>query len=948
MLRVRTGYSFRAAVGTIDNVLSRLKEIGTDVAPITDRASTFGWVRWSAAATKLGMRPVFGVELAVTESWQAKKPTVDYWLFIAKDSLAPVNKLVELATTQFRYEPLLTYEQALAADCFKIAGHRSLLQHMEPGADLWIGLSPATARGHFLSAKERGFKFAATSDNVYPREDDVGLYQVICSFGASLQSYPQHLLGEAEWRASVASLPLGDADLADALREAAGIVARSTGSLRKAALLEPRKPRTLLALCKIGAKALGVDLREPVYKARLEKELRLIDEKKFADYFHIVADMTSFARANMLVGPARGSSCGSLVCYLLGITAIDPIPYGLIFERFIDINRSDIPDIDIDFSDQRRQLVFDYVAEKYGRERVARLGTVATYQPRSALSEAGAALKVPPWKCDAVAESIIERSSGDSRALFTLLDTLEGMPAGKELLAEFPEMRVAAKMEGHPRHYSQHAAGIVISQDPISEFVAVDHRTGATMCDKYDAEKLNLLKIDALGLTQLSIIEDALEMAKLPRNHMSTVPIDDKEAFDVLNKGRFAGIFQYNGIALQSLSRQFKVSEFNDIVATTALARPGPMASGGANEWIARRNGEHRVTYPHPVFEPYLKDTLGIVVYQEQVMEVGRNIGDLDWAQVSALRRAMSKSLGKEFFDQYGDPWKRGAIAKGVDPREAAKIWDDLCAYGSWSFNKSHAVAYGMISYWCCWLKAHFPFEFAAASLSHENNPDRQLLLLREIVAEGYGYVPVDAELSTDKWVVGERDGKRVLVGPLSIVRGIGPKLVSGVLSARARGEPIPVRAAKLLANPTTPIDSLFPIRDAIQKIMPDPRERNIHTAPTMIAKIEPMAQQYEVLVFCTFTKINPRDENEAVRVAKRGYKITDGQTAYLNLMMTDDSGTIFGQVPRWKYNTLGKAIVDRGKPGKCLYAIKGKVRGGSSFRMVAIDVVRYLGDIEQ
>jgi DNA polymerase-3 subunit alpha len=607
-----------------------------------------------------------------------------------------------------------------------------------------------------------------------------------------------------------------------------------------------------------------------------------------------------------------------------------------------------MPDIDIDFSDQQRYMVFDYINQRYGSERVARLGTVALFKPRSALQEVGAALRIPRWKCDAVAESLIERSSGDSRALQTLEDTLRSMPAGKRLLEDHPNAIVVTRFEGHPRHYSQHAAGIVIANEPIAKYVAVDHRTGATMCDKKDAEEgYNLLKIDALGLTQLSVFEDCLEMAGLPKDTLEKISLDDPAAFEVLNKQQWSGIFQFNGMALQSITKQFRVDKFDDIVSVTALGRPGPLASGGAHEWIRRRNGVNPVTYPSPIFEPYMKDTLGIVLYQEQVMEIGRNIGDLDWGQVTALRKAMSKSLGKEYFDQFGDPWKAGAIAKGVDPTAAEKIWDDLCAYGAWSFNKSHSVAYGIISYWCCWLKAHYPFEFAAATLSHENDPARQIQMLREMVAEGYEYIPVDLEYSTAKWVVGSRDGKRMLVGPLQNVYGIGPKTVQSIIACRARNEKMPDKVRKLFADPKTPIDSIWPIRDAFRRLMPDPLERNIVTPPTPIVDLQIQQNDYEAMVFCTFSKINPRDENEAVIIARRGFEIKDGLTASLNLQLTDDTDTIFGKIDRWKFPKLGQEIVDRGKTGKALYAVKGTIKGNTSFRMMMIKQVRYIGDME-
>jgi DNA-directed DNA polymerase III PolC len=810
-----------------------------------------------------------------------------------------------------------------------------------------VGLMPSTPVAVVKRAIAKGWEFAASSDNRFPTAADRGFYEVLTGRNAETQTYPQHILSDEEWRASIAHHELPETVLMAAQHTSEDWLGQCTAQLKKSSLPHFPAEHSLEELCAMGAEKLGCDLSRAEYSERLKKELDLIHAKGYDDYFYIVADICQWARERMAVGPARGSSCGSLVCYLLGITTIDPMPFGLIFERFVDINRSDMPDIDIDFSDQQRSSVFRYIEKKYGQDHVARLGTVAMFQPRSALAEVGMGLNIPKWKCDAVAESMIERSSGDSRALNTLEDTLTTMPAGQRLMEEHPECQVVAEFEGHPRHYSQHAAGVVVSAEPISKFVAVDHRTGATMCDKKDAEDgYNLLKIDCLGLTQLSVFEDALELAGLPHDHLESLPLDDPAAFAVLNEARWAGIFQFNGQALQSITKQFTVDKFDDIVSVTALGRPGPLASGGAHEWIRRRNGLKPVVYPHLVFEPYLADTLGIVIYQEQVMEIGRNIGDLSWEQVTLLRKAMSKSLGKEYFDQFGDPWKAGAIAKGVPPEATVKIWDDLCAYGAWSFNKSHSVAYGLLSYWCCWLKAHFPFEFAAATLSHENDPHRQIQLLREMKAEGYDYVPVDPEISDKKWRVGNRAGQRYLVGPLHNVKGIGPKMVNQIIGARNRGEALPDRCKKLLTNPKTDIDSLWPIRDGFARHLPDPLAKNIVTAPTPIIEAQPTAQEQEFLFFCTLTKINPRDENEVVIVARRGHRIEDGMTTSLNLQLTDDTDTIFGKITRWDYEKLGRPIVDRGRPGKALYAVKGTMRANAGFRMVTIKNIRYIGDL--
>lgn len=952
MPRLRTGYSFRTAVGGLDEVLDRIQEVGWPVAPITDRASTFGWVKWEKAAVKRDLRPVFGVELAVVENACEKKPTTDHWVFLAQEAVEPVNRLVFTATTQFRYQPLVTYGQAVAAEgVVRIAGHRCKLDLVEPTEDTLYGLSPASARGHVRRAVERGFRLVATSDNFFPRRGDSGFYEVVCGRGASTQTYDQHIQTDEEWIRSTRNTGLTEEQRADALALRSAVWDRCRAGLLSAEIVHPPRPASLRQMCEEGAARLGCDLTRPEYAARLDRELALIAEKAFEDYFYLVADVCQWARGNMAVGPARGSSCGSLVCYLLEITTVDPIPHGLIFERFIDTTRADLPDIDIDFSDRNRYRVFEHLEQRYGADRVARLGTVAMYKGRSALQEAGAALSVPRWKCDAVAEALVDRSSADSRATDTLEDAMTISAAGREVLEEWPEMRVAARMEGHPRHYSQHAAGAVVASEPILKFVAIDHRTNATMCDKYDAEgRLNLLKIDVLGLTQLSVIEVALEQAGLTMADLQRVPKDDQAAFDVLNRGEFSGIFQWNGNALQSLTSQIHVDRFDDVVAISALARPGPLATGGSGEWARRRASGVVPPGLHPLLDELTKETYGVIVYQEQVMRVVREMGGLSWEDTSLIRKAMSRRLGNEFFEQFALKFIAGAGENGVPPETARKVWDQINTFGSWAFNKSHAVAYGYISYWCCWLKAHHPFEFAAATLTHETDPARQIELLKEMKREGYGYVPFDAALSTDQWTAGkDAEGRKVLVGPLQNVKGIGPAAVKKILRCRELGEPISGQIAKAMENPETSLDTLTPIGDAIRRLMPDPAARNITTLPTPIADIKPSDQPYEAMIFCTPVKINPRDENEIINLTRRGFEITDGKTEFLQLRCMDDTGTVMAKVNRFNFGKIGRTIIDKGRPGKSLWALKGKVYTmGEGFLILSVSAARYIGDLEK
>ena len=945
---IRSGMSFRYCFGYLPDVHARVLECGYLAAPIADVNSTFAYVRWQKLCREKGIKPVYGVTLSVVPRLGEKKPISDLWCFLAKDHLRPIHDLVALATANPGKEPSLTYDQALAREgVIRIAGERCRLDALgEPDADTYVALSPATPRGFYRQARERGHRFVACSANMYPRAEDLELYRVALGWRSGTQTYPQHILTDDEWFSAVRYTATRE-EAEAALGNRNDVLGRCRAEIKKAVLLSPPKPRTLRQMCVAGAKRTGTNLRDPIYRKRLDRELAMIADKKFEDYFYILADVMQFARSKMCCGPARGSSCGSLVCYLLYITAIDPVPYDLLFERFVDITRADLPDVDIDVSDKGRHLLFEYMEEKYGRDHVARLGTVGSFQPRSALAQAGAALQVPRWMVEAAADQVLKRNIGDSRASSTTADTLAETEGGRRLLAEYPEMLIAGRMEDHPTTAGQHAAGVVLTAEPVLEYVAVDSRTGATMCDKYDAEELGLLKIDALGLTQLSIFERTLELiGEEPRSaFLEALPLDDPKAFEVLNKRHFSGVFQYAGFSMISIAERITTDTFEDIVATTALCRPGPTGAGGTNSWVRRRIGDEPVTYPHPAFEPYMRDTLGVMIYQEQILRIGREVGDLSWDDVTALRKAMSKSLGKEFFDQYGDRWKAGAVKKGIPTEILDKIWSDMCNYGAWAFNRAHSVAYGVVSYWSLWLKAHHPVEFAAATLDAEKEPGRQIDMLRELAQEGVGYVPVDPERSAERWEVAERDGRKLLVGPLSSVRGIGPAGVAEILDCRRNGREIRPALAKRLAAARTPIDSLSPVADRIRVLTGgDLSTLNIVSSPLGVREVQPGVAG-EVMILAVAARIVPLDENVPLRIQKRGYRIESGPTMALNAFFADDTDEVFCKVHRRDFERLARPIIDRGRPGKSIWAIKGTVP--ADFRMIWVKAVRYVGDME-
>ena len=943
-MRIRSEYSSRLAYGKLTDVHTRVLSLGWDAAPISDRLSTYGFAFWQELCDEIKIKPVFGVELGVSAQLGQKRPAISYWTFFAIDKLRAINELVFKATSKSGQYWSLTYEEALNAEgVIKIADHRVSLSHLNSDEHLYISMGPSIPIGLFREAKEKGYKFIASSDNVFPYIEDKLVYHTLFFRDSETAPYPQHILTDEEWRESLPyCITDEDAELAIANRNWA--MANCNAKLLKADVFKPNDVYSLRDMCVTGAQKLNIDLNDQVYRDRLERELGLIYEKGFNDYFYIVADLVNFAKQNMIVGPARGSAAGSLVSFLTGITTVDPIKFNLLFERFIDVSRSDLPDIDLDFSDTKRHLVFDYLKEKYGAEHVAHLGTTLKFKAKSIMNRAGMSLGIPKWLSDQVSETLIERSSADSRAMQTFEETFSATEVGIRLLAEYPEISMVFDVEDHISHYGTHAAGVAITSDDVLNYVAIDGRNGTIMADKSDADKFNILKIDILGVSQLSVFERCLELiGEQPRNgFLEALPLDDQAAFDVLNKKKFSGIFQANGKSLQILFQMIHTDRIGDLVAITALSRPGPVGTGGAVRWARRRSGNETVTYRHPMLEPYLKDTYGEVVYQEQVMSICRDIGRMGFAEVSKVRKAMSKSMGAEEIRSYGKNFISGALLSGIPENIVETVWGELVRFGAYGFNLSHAVSYGLITYYCCWLKAHHPVEFAAATLDSEYEPMKQLFLLRELALEGIKYKPIDPNYSTDKWTIKVENDEKILVGPLTNIKGVGPITVRKILESRLPGGKAltPAIFAKV-ATAATKIDSLTPVHDAIMKLHPDIyNELNIVTKPSPINQLH--SGVYGVVsVWALVKRIQPRDLNDLQSVNKRGYRI-NGQSWVLRLFVYDDTDEILCQIDRDDYLTLGKEVEQKGGQGDALYAIKGFIP--PTFRMIKITGMRYLG----
>lgn len=653
---------------------------------------------------------------------------------------------------------------------------------------------------------------------------------------------------------------------------------------------------------------------DETYQARLVRELDMIKEKEYESYFLVVADLVMWAKERMLVGPARGSSAGSLVCYLLGITEVDPLVHDLIFERFIDINRNDLPDIDIDFNDKKREQVFTYLQEKYGVPNVARIGSVNRLKPRSVMAHGGKKLGIPHGSTFAVLNVLIEYSSGDSRYGKGLEDTLANTQPGKEFTTKFPEGRLISDLENHASHTGVHAAGIIVSNEPVTDFCTV--QDGTAHIDKKDAEYLNLLKIDALGLRTLGVIEDA---GCVTPEELYALKFDDPEVLKVFDEHKYSGLFQFEGGAQRRVSAQVPMVDFKKIDHVTALARPGPLGGGAANTYINRNAGREEISYRHPSMEMYLGDTMGVVLYQEQVMRIVREIGDFSWEETSTIRKAMSGRKGKEFFDRRGEMFVEGAAKLDIPADEAREIWDEICSFGAWGMNKSHTTSYAMISYWCAYMKHHHPLEYAAACLRSAKDDEQTVEILRELVKEGVKWKAFDPDLSEANWVA--REG--MLLGGYTGLIGIGPVKAAKYVAKRADGG-LTDKDYEQLAKHKVKHADLWPAHTLYGEYYTDPDKHNIAGGLREFANLEDFDN---AVVLCRLVRRERRDENEVVRVARRNGRRVPGQSLFLDMFVVDDSVSkpVVARIKSHMWHSHGERLADAAVDGQDWFLVRGK-----------------------
>jgi len=899
-LRVRTEFSFRSAFGSVDRVVAALDAIGCDCAAIVDTSGTWGHVSWEKAMLKAGKEPIYGAEFKMTNAVTGRKAT--YW--VLAESLP--------AFYRFASNPPETEHELAERKAGVVVFAGAALT--DPAAFDYVDINPRSrirTREALALAEKTGKPVVITSDNDYPALAD---RERFLAWIETQKMTPQHILTVDELRAAMWYVP--DHIFADAALTTCELAAKLKGCrMRKAPIISVEGDLPALVAAGKEYRLSRGHIKEwtQEYEARLNRELAMIKEKAFDSYFLVVADMIAWAKQHMLVGPGRGSSAGSLVCFLLRITEIDPLVFNLIFERFIDINRADLPDIDSDFNDEKREGVFKYLAEKYGAENTARIGSINRLKPRSVMAHVGKKLGLPDGATFSVINVLIEYSSGDSRYGKGLEDTLNTTQPGQDFLARFPEAVLMTELEETASHTGVHAAGFIVANEPVVEYCTV--RDGVAQIDKKDAEYLNLLKMDVLGLRTLGVIEDA---DCITAQELYDLPLNDPEVFRIFNEAKFSGVFQFEGAAQRRVSIQIPVKEFQQIDHITALARPGPLGGGAANTYINRNAGREETTYKHESMRKYLEDTRGVVLYQEQVMRIVKELGDFSWEDTSVIRKAMSGRKGKEFFDRHGEKFAAGAAKHGIDSETAKAIWNEIVNFGAWGMNKSHTVSYSVVSYWCAFMKRYHPLEYAAACLRNAKDDEQTVEILRELEKEGVTFIPFDLERSGIDWTV--RDG--MLLGGFKNLVGVGPAKSVYYQQKRDAG----TLTEKDLANLSKCVvkhQCLRPAHALWGELYEHPDRFNIAGRVKEFADLEDFE---DAVVICQLIRQARRDENEAVRANKRGF-LKSGQTLFLDAFVVDDSISkpIVLRIKPFMWQSLGVKMADRAVPKKDWFLVRGK-----------------------
>lgn len=533
---------------------------------------------------------------------------------------------------------------------------------------------------------------------------------------------------------------------------------------------------------------------------RVKYEMDLIETKGFIDYFLICADIVTWAKDHgILVGPARGSAAASLVCYLLRITEVNPLLFSnLLFERFIDISRPDPPDIDLDFDDERRHEVFEYAAQRFGRDHVGRIGTFTYFRSKNSLDDVAMVHRIPKGAVEKVKEVLVERSSGDLRASATIEDTAENFEQAREVFEKYPQLWKATELEGNVKDMGVHAAGLVVASRPITDVCAVYVRTDdkgrieedefgnpreVISFDKYDCEAFDMLKMDFLGLSNMGLLKWAMTFTGLTLEDVYALPLDDPDTLQGFAENDCIGIFQFDGWAMRSVNANLKASSFDEIADVNALARPGPLHSNASGEYVEVKRGNQKPTISHPLLDEITAPTHGQIVYQEQILRIVRDIGKFDWTHSAKIRKIISKKVGEQEFNRSFSQFQEGARSQGMDDETIKAVWGACITAGAYAFNAAHSVSYGMIAYWTMWFKRNHTAAFYAAALRKlGKDPDKRLSLLRDAWRHDIEIKPPHPNKSGITW---EPEGKTAIRAGFAQLPRLGEKMGDKIVGWR-------------------------------------------------------------------------------------------------------------------------------------------------------------------
>lgn len=551
----------------------------------------------------------------------------------------------------------------------------------------------------------------------------------------------------------------------------------------------------LLELCDKGWKMKGMEDKKdlPEYQNRLEKELKSIQNLGFVRYFLMVYDLfhNFIIPEKIMYGPGRGSSAGSLISCLLDITNPDPIEKNLIFERFISPNRVTLPDIDMDFEDERRDEIKQYLIQKYGKGNACSIGTYGTLKGRQVLRDVCRVFDnhddypdISRKEVDNLSQFIIQRSGGDARVSNTVIDTFEEFEEAQKFNKKYPYIKPHCQaLEGKKRQAGIHAAGVVISPVPLTDVMPLERRKGVTVSalDGREIDKLGILKLDVLGLNTLAIIKDAIEQIGMERKDLINVDYNDPKVLEKFGKGDTAGVFQFSSVGMSDTLKDMPIKSFEDLVSINSLYRPGGMRSGMCRDFIERRKGAD-FEKVNPIYDNITEPTFGLIVYQEQVMRIFAEMADYEAHDVDSMRKKIAKSHGVEELGAQRDTFVNGCIDNGIDKELADEIFTMMVHFGSYGFNRSHAVVYTQIAYWTQWLKTYYPLYFYVASVNNKSDDDKVRRLLGQLERESYELLFPHINKSKTKFTVEEIDGEQKIRCGLRYIKGIGEKTCQEIM----------------------------------------------------------------------------------------------------------------------------------------------------------------------